>query len=118
VFNTRNIPRSGYPKKGLFWLNWSMKSGFASEFVNRKAHRVVIAAKYVCVKLELIKSNIIAVATLISSLSTVYQPNRGVFLAPRFTGANREPLSAGRWDISYYIGISVIASCQYNLLLV
>jgi hypothetical protein len=98
MFGARSMPRSEYPKKGLFWLNWSMESGFASEFVNRKAHEVVIAAEYVCVKLELVGNNIIAVATSISSLSTVYQPNRGVFLAPRFTGANREPLSAGRWD--------------------
>jgi hypothetical protein len=58
----------------------------------------MIAVKYACVKLELIESNIIAVATSISSLSTVSQLNRGVFLTPRFTGANREPLSAGRWD--------------------
>jgi hypothetical protein len=48
-----------------------MGSEFASEFVNRKAHGVVIAVKYAYVKLELIGSNIIAVATSISSLSTV-----------------------------------------------
>jgi hypothetical protein len=45
-----------------------MESEFASEFVNRKAHGVVIAAKYACIKLELVRSNIIAVATSISSL--------------------------------------------------
>jgi hypothetical protein len=67
--------RSGHPKQCAFWVNWSMESVFAGEFVNRKATGILAAATYAYAKVELVGSNVAAVAITNSSTLPVSQAN-------------------------------------------